>query len=81
MSTIQSDWNDIKKKIKEKWDKFSDKEIDDFKDNMDLLSEKIQSVYGCAKDRAEKEYKDFKVSLADFISKEKPSDDVMHKSE
>ena len=71
-NSIQSDWTNIKAKIKTKWDKFSDKEIDGFKDNLESLSTKIQSVYGYAKDQAEKEYKEFKTSIANFTSEKNP---------
>jgi len=62
-NTIQNDWSDLKTKIKAKWDKFSEKEIDGFKDSLDTLSVKIQTVYGCAKEQAEREYTEFKRSI------------------
>ncbi len=56
-------WADTKAKIKAKWSKFSDTELDGFKDNLDKLSTQIQKTYGIAKEQAEKDYKDFKKSL------------------
>lgn len=63
-----TDWNEIKGKIKSKWGKFADAEVDSFKGNMDLISEKIQKVYGYTKDKAEQEYKDFKKTLEPVVS-------------
>lgn len=62
-NTSQSNWNEVKSKIKSKWSKFSDNEIDSLKGNLEALSDKIQKVYGYAKDRAEREYNEFKTSL------------------
>lgn len=59
----QSDWSEIKGKIKTKWGKFVDTDVDGFKGNMDLISEKLQKTYGYTKDKAEQEYKDFKKTL------------------
>jgi uncharacterized protein YjbJ (UPF0337 family) len=57
-------WSDIKEKIKEKWSKFTNEEIESFKENLDKIATKIQQVYGFAKERAEEEYKEFKEFLS-----------------
>ena len=59
-STNSDTWTSTKAKLKHKFDKFTDENLDSFKDNMDGLSAKLQSVYGYAKERAEKEVADFK---------------------
>ena len=56
----QQQWTDLKGKIKTKWDKFSDADLESFNGNMHLVSEKIQKVYSIAKDKAEEQYKEFK---------------------
>lgn len=60
---IQNDWTDLKLKIKNKWNKLTDEEIEICKDNLESISSKIQLVYGYAKEKAEKEYEDFKSSI------------------
>ena len=65
---IKNNWTEIKGKIKEKWDKFNDIEIERVKENLELISEKIQSLYGYAKERADQEFKEFKVSIESFIT-------------
>jgi len=64
MSTVtQNNWSEIKAQIKTKWNKFTDTELDGFKDNLDKVSEQIQKTYGVAKDLAEKEFNEFKKNL------------------
>jgi uncharacterized protein YjbJ (UPF0337 family) len=58
-----AEWTDLKGKIKVKWSKFNDTEVDALRDKMHLVSEQIQKTYGYTKDKAEQEYKDFKKSL------------------
>lgn len=61
--TIKSDWTKIKGKIKERFGKLTDESIESLKGNLDLLSAKLQSVYGYAKEQADREYSGFKASL------------------
>lgn len=65
MGTEQTaaEWTEIKGKIKSKWSKFGEAELESFKGNMDLISEKMQKSYGFTKDKAEQEYQDFKKTL------------------
>jgi len=65
----KAEWTDIKDQIKLKWSKFGDIEIEAFKGNLDLITEKIQKAYGYTKDKAEQEYKDFKTSLEPAVVK------------
>jgi uncharacterized protein YjbJ (UPF0337 family) len=55
-----TDWTEMKSKIKSKWSKLADAEVESFKTNMDLITDKIQKAYGYTKDKAEQEYRDFK---------------------
>lgn len=62
-NTIQGSWEEIKGKIKTRWGKITDDEIETLKGNLDQLAGKIQKSYGHTKDQAESEYKEFKTSL------------------
>lgn len=59
-------WNQLKGKIKEKWGKLTDSEIDQIKGKKDQLIGKIQEKYGYSKEKAEKE-------LAAFVEEEDES--------
>lgn len=56
-------WTAIKSKIKHKWKKIEEKDLESLKENLDLLSEKLQKVYSYPKTKADKEMKDFKAIL------------------
>ena len=60
-------WIATKAKIKARFGKLTDDNIDAAKDNLDLLKGKIQSAYGFALDQAEKEYTNFIVTLSSII--------------
>ena len=62
--TVQGNWTQLKGKIKTKWAKLTDNDIDELKGDMEQLSGKLQKTYGYAKEKAEKEFKEFKASLA-----------------
>lgn len=57
-------WESLKEKVKEKWDKLSHDEIDSLKDNFEDLVGLLEKKYGYAKERAEEEYNKFKSSVA-----------------
>ena len=56
-------WPAIRSKIKAKWGKLGDAELECFKDNLGLITERIEKAYGYTKDKAELEYQDFKKTL------------------
>jgi uncharacterized protein YjbJ (UPF0337 family) len=58
-----SEWQTIKGQFKIRFGRFSNRDIDNFNGNTDLISEKMQSTYGYTKDRAEQEYRNFRKSL------------------
>jgi uncharacterized protein YjbJ (UPF0337 family) len=70
MSTEKTkmDWSEIRGKIKQKWDKLVDSDIDSFKGNMHLIADKLQKSYGYTKDNADQEYADFKKSLEPTVT-------------
>jgi uncharacterized protein YjbJ (UPF0337 family) len=63
-NTIQGNWDEIKGKIRAKWGKISEDDVESLKGNLTQLSGKIQSAYGYAKEKAEQEFSDFQQSLA-----------------
>jgi uncharacterized protein YjbJ (UPF0337 family) len=52
---IEGNWTQFKGKVKEKWGKLTDDEIDQLEGKKDQLAGKIQERYGYAKDKAERE--------------------------
>jgi uncharacterized protein YjbJ (UPF0337 family) len=69
--TTQAEWNQIKGKISSKWSKFTDGDVEKFRDNMNLISEKLQKTYGHSKEKAYQEYSDFKKDLVTIATKSK----------
>lgn len=61
--TIQGAWTELKGKIKTKWAKFTDSDLDEVKGNLEQIVGKLQKTYGYAKDKANEEYLEFKKSL------------------
>ena len=59
----KADWNEIKGIIKTRFGKLTDEAIDSAKENLDLLSAKLQKFYGYAREQADKEVATFKASL------------------
>lgn len=56
---IEGDWKQFKGKVREKWGKLSDDELDIIEGKKDRLAGKIQEKYGIAKEEAEKQLHDF----------------------
>lgn len=63
-TTKPPEWTHIKGKISAKWSKFTDGDIEKFKDKMEAISEQIQKTYGHTKEKADQEYKDFQKELS-----------------
>lgn len=61
--TIKNDWDEVKGKIKARFNKLNDDAIESVKGNLELLTGKLQGAYGYAKEQAEKELNSFKESL------------------
>jgi hypothetical protein len=56
-------WREIKNKVKSKLNKLSDESMNSLKDNIELASEKVKSVYRQSKEQAIKELDAFKTTL------------------
>ena len=57
--TIQGQWKQVKGRVKQKWGKLTDDELDQIAGRRDELIGKIQEHYGYEKDRAETEADEF----------------------
>jgi uncharacterized protein YjbJ (UPF0337 family) len=60
---VSPDWITTKAKIKAKWSKFTDQDIDNLQKSMDGIVGYIQKAYSLTKEQAESQYNDFKTSL------------------
>ncbi len=63
MTSAKNDWKETKSKIKAKFGKLSDSEIDGLNGHMDQLSSKVQKAYQYDRAKAEQECKTFTDSL------------------
>lgn len=52
-------WSSVKQKIKTKFGKFSETELEGFNGHLDQLPAKVQKMYGYDKEKAERECKEF----------------------
>lgn len=69
--TSTNNWTETKSKIKAKFGKLTDANIDLLNGNLEPLSGQLQSTYGYAKEQADKESASFKSSLTEDLTKEK----------
>jgi uncharacterized protein YjbJ (UPF0337 family) len=69
---IEKNWTELKGKIKSKWSKFNDEEVESVKSDLSQLSGKIQKAYGIAKDQAEHQYDEFRKSVQTLTGQETP---------
>ncbi|MGE0173782.1 MAG: CsbD family protein [Oligoflexales bacterium] len=60
---FEGKWNELAGKVKAKWGKLTDDDLDVVGGNVQQLVGKIQERYGWEKDRAEKEIEDFSKDL------------------
>jgi uncharacterized protein YjbJ (UPF0337 family) len=56
---LDGDWNLLKQKIKEQWDKLSDDHLDEIDGKRAELLEKLQETYSLTKEQAEEEVTEF----------------------
>jgi uncharacterized protein YjbJ (UPF0337 family) len=61
---VKGNWNEFKGKIKEKWGKLTDDDLDVAEGQRDQLIGKIQQKYGLARDEAERQYKELEHSTS-----------------
>lgn len=56
---FEGKWHEFKGAVKEQWGKLTDNDLTEIKGKREILLGKIQSRYGYAKDKAEKELSEF----------------------
>lgn len=56
---IEGNWKQAKGKVREKWGKFTDDELDIIAGNREQLVGKIQEKYGIAREEAERQVEKF----------------------
>jgi len=56
---LKGKWKEIKGEVKTQWGKLTDDDLTEIEGHEDKLVGLLQKRYGYAKDKAEKEYKDF----------------------
>ena len=61
--TIKGQWKQIKGKIKEKWGKLTDDDLQEAEGHRDYLAGRIQERYGIAKDKALEQVSEFERKL------------------
>ncbi|EHJ46903.1 CsbD family protein [Solidesulfovibrio carbinoliphilus subsp. oakridgensis] len=67
---IEGNWKQLKGKVREKWGKLTDDNIDIVAGKREQLAGKIQEAYGIAKDDAERQIDEFSASLKDDLDKD-----------
>jgi uncharacterized protein YjbJ (UPF0337 family) len=63
---IRGSWKQVKGKVKEKWGKLTDDDLDVIAGKRDQLLGRIQERHGIAKDEAERQVEDFERRNADL---------------
>ncbi|MDQ2641746.1 MAG: CsbD family protein [Pseudomonadota bacterium] len=53
--TIEGSWKEMKGRIKARWGKLTDDELDRVEGNYDILCGKIQKAYGLSRDEVERD--------------------------
>jgi uncharacterized protein YjbJ (UPF0337 family) len=60
---IKSRWPQIRGKLKRKWNKLTDDDVDNLEGHREYLVGRLQERYGIAKEKAEVQVKEFERSL------------------
>jgi uncharacterized protein YjbJ (UPF0337 family) len=63
---IEGDWKQFKGRVKEKWGKLTDDNLDTIAGKRDQLTGSIQEAYGITKDQAELQVKAFEEMHRDY---------------
>ena len=61
---VEGNWKQIKGKVKEKWGKLTDDDLDVIDGKHDQLIGKVQERYGIAREAAQKQVEEWNVALA-----------------
>lgn len=63
---IEGNWTQFKGKVREQWGRLTDDDIDVIDGKREQLVGRIQEVYGCMRDEAEKQVRDFESKADSF---------------
>ncbi len=66
--TLKGQWHQVKGEVKNQWGKLTDSDLDQIEGQSEKLIGKIQERYGYARDRAEREVRDFQTAGDDIDS-------------
>jgi uncharacterized protein YjbJ (UPF0337 family) len=64
--TLKGQWHQLKGEVKTQWGKLTDSDMDQIAGQSEKLIGAIQTRYGYARERAEKEVNDFKAASEDL---------------
>ena len=56
---LQGNWKQFKGKVREKWGKLTDDQLDVINGRREILAGKIQELYGVSKDEAERQIREW----------------------
>ena len=70
---IQGRWKQIKGKVKEKWGKLTDDDLDVIAGRRDQLLGRIQQRHGLARDEAHRQVQDWERTHPDYRFEERPT--------
>jgi uncharacterized protein YjbJ (UPF0337 family) len=60
---LQGNWKQFKGKVREKWGKLTDDQLDVINGRREILAGKIQEMYAVSKDEAERQIKDWERTI------------------
>lgn len=62
-------WNQMKGKVKEKWGKLTDDELDQIEGRRDQLVGKVQKAYGVSEEEAERQVDQFMTTNQEYLNR------------
>ena len=71
---LQGNWKQFKGKVREKWGKLTDDQLDVINGRREVLAGKIQELYGLSRDEAERQIKEWERTIAVADSEEYEED-------
>ncbi|HZF16314.1 MAG TPA: CsbD family protein [Steroidobacteraceae bacterium] len=63
LERMQGNWKQFRGKVREKWGKLTDDQLDVINGRREILAGKIQEAYGISKEEAEREIKDWEATF------------------
>jgi hypothetical protein len=62
-TNTRAEWAQMKNKIATRWSRFADADLDHFSGQLDSISDRIEKSYSCNKEKAAREYEEFKKTI------------------